>query len=90
MQQVSAITQTLMKTPSASTIKDVPGVAGLTGASQTNLVGPDGTLDMVQAHSAMTIEYNKVSNTPHELYLREDQKEMKSVMSKREQELRQN
>ena len=75
-----------MKTPSASTVKDVSGLAGLNEASQTQLAG---NLDISQINNAMSIEYSKVSNgVTHDLYLKEEQKEMKKIMSKKELERR--
>ena len=70
--QVSANTQTpgLMHTPSASTVKDVSGLAGLNEASQTQLAGH---IDMSQINNAMSIEYSKVSNgVTHDLYLKDE------------------
>ena len=70
--QVSANTQTpgLMKTPSASTVKDVSGLAGLNEASQTQLAG---NIDISQLNNAMSIEYSKVSNgVTHDLYLKDE------------------
>ena len=48
-------------------------------------------MDISQYNNAMTIEQNKVSNAVnHEVYLRDDQRELKKMMSKGELERRQN
>ena len=76
-----------MKTPSASTVKDVSGMTAFNEASQMNLAAAN--IDMNQINNALTIEYNKVSNAvTHDLYLKDEQKEMKKIMSKKELERR--
>ena len=58
-----------MKTPSASTVKDVSGLA-LNEASHTQLAG---NIDMSTINNAMSIEYSKVSNgVTHEVYLKDE------------------
>lgn len=58
----------MMKTPSASTVKEMPGISVLTQGSQPQL-----HMDMAYINNVMTIEQNKVSNAvEHEIFLKDE------------------